>query len=171
MCESDWIKGAKRGDPICLTALIESNYKSVYRYIYRLTFDQMLSEDITQETFTRFIMHLERYVPTAKLSTYLITIASNLLKDHYKKSKSAQSMLESMKGQAQLSATSKGDTHLILEETLMHLDVESRSVILLHDYYGYPLSEISEMLKIPIGTVKSKRHYALKALKEDGLYE
>lgn len=67
--------------------------------------------------------------------------------------------------------TSKGDTHLILEETLMHLDVESRSVILLHEYYGYPLSEISEMLKIPIGTVKSKRHYALKALKEDGLYE
>lgn len=65
MCESDWIEGAKRGDPICLTALIESNYKIVYRYIYRLTFDQMLSEDITQETFTRFIMHLERYVPTA----------------------------------------------------------------------------------------------------------
>ncbi len=168
MNESLWIDAAKKGDSVCLTALIEANYQLVYRYLYRMSFDQMLSEDLTQETFTRFIQHLEKYTPTAKLSTYLITIAANLLKDVYKKNKTQSDFLSKLNFTPVIDHPT---THLELEEALMRLDLEARSVLLLHEYYGFSLLEISNMLKIPLGTIKSKRHYAIKKLKEGGLYE
>lgn len=171
MNEHEWIIGAKRGDSVSLTALIESNYQVVYRYVYKLTFDKHLSEDITQDTFTKLIIHLERFEPQAKLSTYLITIASNLLKDHYKKNHTRNKLLEYIKEQKKSMADAKGDTQLILKEVLLKLDVDSRTIVVLNEYYGYKLEEISEILKMPVGTIKSKRHYALKKLREEGLYE
>lgn len=172
MNESHWIKAAKCGDMMSLSALIDSNYQMIYRYLYKMTFDQMLSEDLTQETFTRFIQNLEKYTHDAKLSTYLITIAANLLKDHFKKSSSQKKLIEKITEKISNRPLHPTEADgLIIKEGLMTLDMESRSVLLLHEYYGYTLQEISQMLSIPVGTVKSKRHYALKKFKEDTAYE
>lgn len=76
---------AKKGSKLHLNYLIETNYLIVYKYIYRLTFNKELSEDIAQETCIRFIINLKNFEYEAKVSTLMITIGNNLLKDYYKK--------------------------------------------------------------------------------------
>ncbi len=76
---------AKNGSKIHLNYLIEVNYPIVFKYIYKLTFNKELSEDIAQETAIRFIVNLKKFEYRAMIRTLMITIAGNLLKDYYKR--------------------------------------------------------------------------------------
>jgi RNA polymerase sigma-70 factor (ECF subfamily) len=149
---------AKNGSKIHLNYLIEVNYPIVFKYIYKLTFNKELSEDITQETAIRFVVNLKKYEYRAKVSTLMITIAGNLLKDYYRKAKPLP-----------LDENIVGDTgnHDKSEarELLLGLDFETRKMFILKYYYGYNYCEIGEILEIPEGTVKSRFHYVIKALR------
>ena len=149
---------AKNGSKIHLNYLIEVNYPIVFKYIYKLTFDKELSEDISQETAIRFIVNLKKYEYRAKVSTLMITIAGNLLKDHYKKIKPVPLSEEMV-------AASNEDVNSEARELLMRLDIETRKMFVLKYYYGYHYEEIGDMLNIPEGTVKSRFHYAIKELR------
>lgn len=71
--------------------LYEKYYRKVYNFIYyRLGGDRNLAEDLTQETFTKAFAHLKRFeVRQYSYLTYLLTIARNLLVNHYRRPKSA----------------------------------------------------------------------------------
>lgn len=149
---------AKNGSKLHLNYLIETNYPIVFKYIYRLTFDKELSEDIAQDTAIKFILNLDKFEYKAKTSTLMITIASNLLKDFYKKKKPIH--LEE-----DVPIHQDFDKKIEAKELLLSLDHETREMFVLKYYYGYNYKEIGEMLYIPEGTVKSRFHYALKKLR------
>ncbi len=149
---------AKNGSKMHLNYLIETNYPIVFKYIYRLTFDKELSEDIAQDTAIKFIVNLDKFEYKAKTSTLMITIASNLLKDFYKKKKPIH--LED-----DIAINQNFDKKIEAKELLMSLDHETREMFVLKYYYGYNYKEIGKMLSIPEGTVKSRFHYALKELR------
>ena len=52
-----------------------------------------------------------------------------------------------------------------LEDAFRRLSPEQRAVVVLHHYLGYPLTEIAESLRIPVGTVRSRLHYAVRQLR------
>ena len=53
----------------------------------------------------------------------------------------------------------------MLDEALARLDPGHRAVVALHDLLGMPLPEVARVLGIPVGTAKSRRHYALSAMR------
>ena len=57
----------------------------IYRWLLARTGDPEISEEITQETFYQAVMHADRYDNTCKVSTWLCSIASNKLKEYYRK--------------------------------------------------------------------------------------
>lgn len=149
---------AKRGSKVHLNYLIEVNYPIVFKYLYKLTFDKELSEDIAQETAIRFVVNLPRYEYRAKVSTLMITIAGNLLKDHLRKRQPVpldETML----------ADSVPEENHEARELLMQLDLETRKLFVLKYYHGYNYREIGQLIGIPEGTVKSRFHYAIKTLR------
>jgi RNA polymerase sigma-70 factor (ECF subfamily) len=148
---------AKRGSKIHLDYLIETNYPFVFKYIYSLTFNKELSEDIAQETCVKFIMNLSKFEYKAKVSTLMITIGNNLLKDYYKKNN--RIVLENDFDDKQINYEAR--------EILMSMDEETRKMFVLKYYHGYNYKEIGEILGIKEGTVKSRFHYAIKNIREE----
>ena len=84
--------------------LYKEHYTTVYAYLLSLCGDPFLAEDIASETFLRALKHIDSYNPRYAPTTWLCTIAKNLLYSHYKKEK----------------------RHLPLEE---HLPIESITVM------------------------------------------
>ena len=54
-----------------------------------------------------------------------------------------------------------------LERAFRSLTPEQRAVVVLHHYHGYSLADVAEVLEIPVGTARSRMHYAMRRLREE----
>ena len=77
----------KNGDAQAAEGFIRKYYPEILRYCYLHISDCGYAEDLTQETFEHFFSTLNRYQYRGKTKNYLYTIAANLCRDHYKKSR------------------------------------------------------------------------------------
>lgn len=164
--QSDYfrIKQLKKRDPKAVESLIRDYYPDIYKYCYHHTYQVADAEDLTQETFSRFIKHIDQYEHQYKLKNYLYTIARNLLKDHYKR-KSDQFFDEARDRASgnhfeQQSVSLKQDpihqveNQLLLEWALSQLATEFREIIVLHYFNELKISEIAKILCIKPTLVK-----------------
>ncbi len=89
MNEKAMIRRCRSGDADAFNELIRRYYTYVIRYLMKLTGDQYLCEDLTQETFLKVIRNIDRYdlSSDAGFGTYIITIARNTYIDYYRKEK------------------------------------------------------------------------------------
>lgn len=69
------------GHAPALDSLMERHSQKVFHYLLRQTRDELEAQDIAQETFVRIFEHAHKYDPRHKFSTWLYTIATNLLRD------------------------------------------------------------------------------------------
>jgi len=142
----------------------------VINFISRFIDDYHTAEDITQETFIRLYNSRKRYIPSASLSTFIFTIALNLAKTELKKrsrwkfislSKTKDDGEEFLKEfffahrntEKEISGT------FTMEEVLKELKTineQFKEALILRDIEGLTYEEISDILKIPKGTVKSR---------------
>lgn len=67
--------------------IYQENYQLVYKYLLSLTHEEDISEELTEETFYRAIIHIAKFKNHSKLSTWLCTIARNLWIDEIKRRK------------------------------------------------------------------------------------
>ncbi len=128
-----------------------------------------LALDVLQETFLYFLKKFPGFRLTANLKTFLYPAVKNLSIATRRKSARYQSTEAE---QRLLDQTPAADTspHLAgdLATALANLSGEHREVLLLRYRDGLELSEIAAAVDIPLGTVKSRLHNALAALREDG---
>ncbi len=167
LLEERLVKLAKKGDKTALERLLQSNYSIVKGYLLKMTMNKTLTEDIVQETMMKAILNIKKYKPKGKFSTWLITIATNLYRDKLRKDKriifeNDLSYHEVPKNLEQ-SVIDKIDIEKI-NKILFELPDEKRMVFILKHYYGYQYKEISEIVKCPIGTVRSRLHYCIKQI-------
>jgi RNA polymerase sigma factor, sigma-70 family len=169
MDEIRTIKEAQEGSRAALNKLLTDNYGILKGYLIKITCDSSLAQDITQETMLRAVQNIKRFHEGAKFSTYLITIATNLYRDYIRKNKRIESLpddLESgIEGPEELSV--KGIEYREAVRIIKALPYEKRAVFILKHYYGYSYEEISEILKCPIGTVRSRLHYCIEHIRNE----
>lgn len=150
-------------------------------FFYRFLGDRERAEDYTQEVFLRLYLHADRYVPTAKLTTYLYHIAKNLCLDDLRRRK-RQGPMQSIDHETQEGYSLRDeliaeeetpsdqlegkDRERIVQEALAKLPEEQRLVVVLSEIRGMKYKEIAEILEIPVGTVKSRMHTAMHKLRE-----
>lgn len=164
------IYDAKNGSSYALGQLLQQNYNAVYRYILKLTLDVETAHDVTQDCMTKVIEKFSLYDPEkASLSTWMIAIAKNLwIEDCRKKVRSRRYIAEF--GEAESAATVLGDNDLEKDDLLSaikRLHEKERVVVILKHINGYSYEEIAKMLKIPLGTVKSRISNGIKSLKRE----
>jgi RNA polymerase sigma-70 factor (ECF subfamily) len=147
------------------TAAFETLY---YRYrdwvvhmAYRFTGDRELALDVLQETFLYFSKKFPGFRLTAKLTTFLYPAVRNYSIAARRK---ADRYISQAAGLEQ-TAPASTDTHAGLAEVLTGLPEEHREVLLLRFVDGMSMEEIAAAARIPVGTVKSRLHYALKTLR------
>ena len=164
--------------------IIVGRYKNaIVSFLFRFTGDFRTSEDLAQEAFLRVFKKVQDYNPSAKFSTWLYTIASNLAKDEFKRRARHPARSLDWKGgndttrdmpQAKADTTeSVPDVRLEHDEVrkqvnvaLDRLDANDREILVLKDVQGLAYDEIAEILGLPMGTVKSRLSRARTAFKE-----
>ncbi|MCW2686670.1 MAG: polymerase sigma factor SigL [Mycobacterium sp.] len=151
-------------------SLYDGHAAPLWRYALRLTGDQARAEDVVQETLLRAWQHPE-VVDDGERSAraWLFTVARNMIIDERRTARfrNEVSSLDSV-GFPEPSTPDQVNAaldRLLLGEALIQLSAEHRAVIHISYYQGRTTAQIADDLEIAEGTVKSRLHYAVRALR------
>lgn len=133
-------------------------------------------EDIIQEVFIRVYKSIKKFKGDASFSTWLYRIAVNACKDQLKKyAKRSETMIDFEEDDSSIETTSEENVEITVNKELDSEDItkilkklneEDRELIRLRDIQDLDYEEISAIVGKPLGTVKSRIHYARKKLKK-----
>jgi len=155
---------ARRGDPDACRALVERYERPVFALLGRIvgTGDRGAVEDLAQEPFLRGFRALSRFDPSgeARLSTWLLTIATRLAIDALRKRRAVVGLPADIAARA---GGARGDVALEraelvqrLRQALDALPPDQRSVVVLRAFDGLSYAEIADRMRCSPGTVASR---------------
>jgi len=157
------------GDELAWEALVRTHQARVYGIAYAYTGDADDARDLAQEIFVRVFRKLDTCPDPGCFLPWLIRVARNAAVDHLRRRKArppardipADEMLtlaaSGPSPEEELNAESR---RRLVYRALQKLSEINREIILLKDIQGLALEEISAMLNVPLGTVKSRTNRA-----------
>ncbi len=145
--------------------------QKMFSYFYRMLWkNKELAEDFTQELFMKIMAHAYRFETDRTFSTWMYSIANNMCKNEYRKK---ETQMKHTIAQPILSvAGTEKNTDLqkfkqALSACIGRLPEEKQTLFTLRFQEQLSIPEISAVLKIPEGTIKSRVFYLLKDLKDE----
>ena len=170
--DAELVEICNRGDGVAAVAAFNSLYLRhkdfVLRVALRLTTDRELAADALQEVFTYLLRQFPPPGPglelRARLTTYLYPVARHSTISLLRKARRIpDSGLEPDRLPALPDTSADADD---LDRLLASLPAERQELLRLRFVDDFSLEEIAEALEIPLGTVKSRLHLAIRALRE-----
>jgi RNA polymerase sigma-70 factor (ECF subfamily) len=149
--------------------LHDEHAAALWTHCLRLTeWDRGRAEDVVQETMLRAWRH--RSVldsPPPAVRAWLFTVARNVVIDEWRsrRARSELSVAQVPEGDEPDDRTDQMLQSWVVAEAITTLSPEHRAVLLECYYHGRPVAEAARLLGVPEGTVKSRTHYALRALR------
>jgi len=178
----DLLARYRDGDTRAFQDLFQAYGERLVQFFFRLCWDRDRAEDFTQDLFLRLLRRASSYQPQGKLSTFVFRVATNLWIDHYRASRPLprlysldQPLLDETpavawscrdRGPDPVGAAIVDEERQRLRAALDALNEPHRLVLELAVYQELPYGEISDILDIPVGTVKSRMFNTVRALKE-----
>ena len=163
--DEELVASANAGDADAFEELYYRYRDWVYRLARRFTGDRNDALDVLQEVFGYLLGKFPGFELTASMTTFLYPVVKHTAYTVRRKNRRFESdedgMTEIPAGKVR--ETSRAE----LAEVLVSLADEQREVLLMRFVDDMSLKEIAAALKIPLGTVKSRLHHALKKLRED----
>lgn len=155
--------------------------KPIYNFIFRYIGDNEQAKDVMQHCFIRVFKSLGKLQDQSRFSSWIYQIAMNLCRDELKKKKyqtysisevrefddgdkADQKIVLADEEQDTTKLTHHENLAVLLQKALMTIPEEQRVVIIMKQYHGMKFTEIAEVLKTPINTIKSRMYYGLDAL-------
>jgi len=167
------------GDPKAFGAIIKRYERELYGFLGRFTGDTTLAEDVFQEAFVQLHLSAATFDPARKLRPWLFTIAANKARDAMRsrarrRAAPLDAEVAGSRGEATYADLMPADVPQP-DESLMNIETRSavqnivrnmpdnlRVVLLLSYFQGFAYKDIAEILGLPLGTVKSRLHAAVK---------
>ncbi|MBT2759445.1 RNA polymerase sigma factor SigY [Mesobacillus foraminis] len=169
MEEKELVKKAKQGDHSAFSMLFRENYPLLVKYLLKVTMNPDAAEELAQETMAKSLEKIHLFNGKSKFSTWLISISTNLFIDQHRKRKREKAWREQETDGRKLKwhMDSRREEWSDALSALSRLSSEMRAAIILKHYYGYSYDEIGEMLRVSPGTVKSRVHNGLTAVRKE----
>ena len=163
-----FIPRAQANDGEAFAKLFEQYKNLVYKTAYLIFNNQDEAEDALQEVFIQVHRSLSAYDPhKGAFSTWLYRITVNYCLNQGRKRHTHILSLEDVSGVfAHEFPSDQLAENEAMEQALNRLSDRQKAVIILRYYWALPYSEISEILEIPLGTVKSRLDLALKTMRK-----
>ena len=174
-----------KGSEAAFAELLKRHQRPILNYIFRMVHNRHVAEELTQEVFMALVKNGQRYQPTAKFTTYLYRIASNIVSKEWARQKrrprtfslsrwwfgndsgDSYDPLEHTEDERAnvLVAFQKGEISEAVNAALRHLPEHQREAFVLRRFRDLPYQEIAEITDVPVGTVKSRVVRAERALR------
>ena len=174
------------GSEEAFAELLRRHQRGVLNYVFRMVNNRHVAEEITQEVFLALVRNAARYQPTAKFTTYLYAIASNLVSKEWLRRRRRpklfslssclrfgaddgrpQNPLEHVSDKRACVASRSQRTEITeaVNEALKELPEHQREAFVLRRFQQLSYDEIAAVTGSPVGTVKSRVVRAEKALR------
>lgn len=171
--DEDLAIGIQQGNTDDLAALVERHHSPLLGYLYRMTGgDRALAEDLVQEAFLRVLRSIGQYRHPRPFKPWLYAIATNLARDHYKRAETRYTIDTRLDEEMTCGPDARPEDRLIAGQeaqqvaaAVMALPAHQREALVLRYYQGLSLAEVAAALHVPVGTVKSRIHLALRRLR------
>jgi RNA polymerase sigma-70 factor, ECF subfamily len=138
----------------------------LFGFFRRRLMDLGEAEELTQETFLAVVRGASRYQPRALFRTYLYAIAFKILRAHRRKQLFRATFLGQRKDAQEPAGRDGTEAAVLLRQALRKLDRTDREILMLREFEELSYAEISELLDLPLNTVRSRLFRARLALKE-----
>ena len=150
-----------KGDPVgtaddvdtdAAEALFKGTYPKLAGWVRRLVDDDDTAHEIASEAFVRL---LSRWTRVESPQSYLYMIATNLVRDHWRKAERERRAMRSVTVGADLDSVAYPVQDVDVRNLLQTLPARLRDPFLLHYYAGFPVREVATLLRRPEGTIKA----------------
>ncbi len=143
--------------------IVRKYYDDIMRYFICRTRDRTSAEDLTQETFLRWIRYARdlRFPTEQKRRAYLYTIASNVCMDYFSSHTQTEPLEEDIPA-----PESDGELAIVLESALAKLPDPQREAAVLYYYSGFRVKEIAQIQNVTVSAVKSRLKLARDTLRQ-----
>lgn len=170
--DAQLIERVRQNDLDALGVLFNRYYGQVYRSAVVITQDSAAAEDIAQECFLKIHRYANRIDTQLPLVPWLYRVTVNLsytwITRHKKRSISLEMVVDRLISPHWLAPdqiAENSETQRQVRDAIRNLNLNQRVVVALHYLSGLSLEEIAEILDCPVGTVKSRLHYARENLR------
>ncbi len=172
------------GSEAAFEELVRRHQRGVLNYMYRMVQNRHVAEELTQEVFLALVQNAQRYEPRAKFTTYLYAIASKIVAKEWARRKRRPRLLNFSlwHGHNQEdeynpeecvrdrrvdvgAACEEGEINEAINRALQKLPEHMREAFVLSRFQELSQEEVSEIMKVPIGTIKSRIFRAERALR------
>lgn len=173
------------GDEEAFTLLFQRYKLRLFNYFLRHLGDRTAAEDLLQTTFLKIHRIRKSYQPSAAFSTWIFTIATNLLRDYATAARRRAQVIELGEVRREIATGSSvsesnaiaetkspedeyGEREMVnhIRQAVESLPAEQKEVILLAKYEGFKYEEIAEILNITVSAAKVRAHRAMKSLQK-----
>jgi len=156
----------------------------VYSFAFSLTQNPGDADDLFQETWLRIVQNLKKARSTGNLKSWVFTIAMNIHRDNLRKKKvrkmfflkqtrspeknfGSQVNDRADRNQNVCDEIYRTDIQRAITQAISTLPRRLKQVFVLKEIEGYKYKEVSDMLEMPIGTVKSVNHRAVRRMRRE----
>jgi RNA polymerase sigma-70 factor (ECF subfamily) len=171
---------ALKGDQRAFAEIVDMYKDKLFHLAYRMTGNRQEAEDVVQEAFLRVYKSLDRYDENQKFSTWIYRITTNLCIDRLRKRRATYSLdaespdREGLDGYAMLPSDERtpeselllSETQRLIHEAIATLPVKYKTIMILRYLQDLSLQEISDVLDMPVTTVKTRVHRGREFLRK-----
>jgi RNA polymerase sigma-70 factor, ECF subfamily len=177
--DEELLSGYRQGDRSSFAALVQRYQRELFHFLVRFLGDRAAAEDIFQETFLQVHQSADQFDLQRRFRPWLFTIAANKARDLMR----SQARRPTNPLQANISggddesgqfidlmesadpmpgeAMEREELQKVVQKTVEGMPEHLREILLLSYFHQFPYKEISDILQIPLGTVKSRLHAAV----------
>ncbi|HEY8463478.1 MAG TPA: sigma-70 family RNA polymerase sigma factor [Bacillota bacterium] len=175
MEEQTLIKRCQSGDMAAFEILLGNYEKLIYNLCYRYFGNQYDASDVGQEAMVRVFRKIKEFNGKSSFKTWLYRVVTNLCLDELRRRKTKTISLDEIKEQGYEPITNYHnpeeaaeslEKYAIIQEVLLTLSREHRTILILKDVEGLEYNEIAQILDCSLGTVKSRLNRAREAFRK-----
>ena len=165
--DRELMQRACQGDRAAFAELVRRHQRPLMNFFHRCGVHTD-AEDLVQQTFIRLYRYRDRYTPSAKLTTFLYLLARQVWIDEIRRRQRTERLRKGLEAEPEPETAHTAQPEhggMDVEAALAALPEGLRLVVIMGIYQNMAYADISEALKIPIGTVKSRMFNALRLLR------